>query len=55
MTTHVMGIEVNKVEGGKVRIKFVAFVGETGPEFVMPMTMAQELLTQLNEEIGDDR
>jgi hypothetical protein len=44
--TNIMDIEV-AVLNGKVRIKFVAFVGETGPELIMPETMARDLLNKL--------
>jgi hypothetical protein len=40
---NVMDIEVEKTDKGMVRIKFVAFVGETGPELIMPERMASDL------------
>src|SRR5208282_5655371 len=46
--TNVMDIEVTRVANGKVRVKFVAFVGEIGPEFVMPEAMAIELASKID-------
>lgn len=50
--TNIMDIEVNKTKDGKVRIKFVAFVGETGPELLMPEKMAHDLLENLRATLG---
>lgn len=41
--TNIMDIEVEETKEKKIRIKFVAFVGETGPELLMPRQMAHDL------------
>jgi glycine cleavage system aminomethyltransferase T len=49
---HIMDIEVEKIADERVCIKFVAFVGETGPELIMPEKMASDLFELLKLTLG---
>ena len=57
--THIMNVEVSRMSGAvpqqdKFRVKFVAFVGETGPELIMPRLMAQELFNELDIALNQE-
>lgn len=49
----IMGVEVMKVlPHDRIRVKFLAIMGGTGPELTMPRTLATNLRDLLNEALS---
>jgi len=49
MKTHIMDIEVSQNDDGTLKIWFVAMSGEQGPIINLPLSLADKLVTKLQD------
>jgi len=47
----ILDVEVNQIRD-KYRIKFLAIIGETGPELLMPRSLAEEVYYKLGKALN---
>jgi len=47
----ILDVETSVLSDGKIRLKYVAILGYTGPELIMPRSLAETTIHRLNEAL----